>query len=641
MKKQTSLLTLGLMLATPALAGGGGAPAAPATPAACKTIAQIVMGDPNFSTLATALDSAGLTQTLQSGEYTVFAPTNGAFAKLPSDTLAAALNDPAMLKSILLYHVVKGKAPAAKVVTMSSATTLEGSSVLITVNGKSVMVDNANVTKTDVMACNGIVHVIDTVLMPAMDTAAPAVTEPAPVAEAAPAPAPAPAAAADATPAPAAPAADATPAPAPATDAAPAAVDISSIPALPLSGATITTDTATASDTATTTTDTTEAATTDATATTDAAATTDATATDTTATATTTTDTATTAADATATTTDTTAAADTSAQADDSMASNTLYDVIVNDDRFTTLRDLLSDAGLTDVIMANEYTIFAPTNAAFDALDQDQLALIASDPATLKKVLMYHVVVGKQTGEQLAALKQVASAEGDSINVSSDGTMQMVGDAKVDGAPIEASNGTVFVIDKVLLPPNLVIPTAPAATVDTTAATTTTTDTAAAATTTTATTTTATTTTAAPANVVALLQGLPQYSTLVSLIQKAGLADTLATGDYTVFAPTNDAFAKVPQATLDTLNADPAKLKQVLLFHVVSGKVVDAGLNVAQLKSLEGSSIDLKGDGGNVMLGVLNGTTITGAMLANSVPMTAGNSVVYSIDAVLIPPTLK
>ena len=173
MKKQTSLVTLGLMLATPAIAGGGGAPAAPATPAACKTIAQIVAGDPNFSTLATAVDAAGLTQTLQGGTFTVFAPTNAAFAKLPSDTLAAALNDPAMLRSLLLYHVVSGKVAAAQVATLSSVKTVQGSSILVTVSGSAVKVDNANVTRTNVAACNGVVHVIDTVLMPAAEADAP------------------------------------------------------------------------------------------------------------------------------------------------------------------------------------------------------------------------------------------------------------------------------------------------------------------------------------------------------------------------------------------------------------------------------------------------------------------------------------
>ncbi|WP_243398388.1 fasciclin domain-containing protein [Deinococcus koreensis] len=619
------------MLATPAFAGGGGAPAAPAPAGACKTIAQIVAGDPNFSTLATALNAAGLTQTLQSGQYTVFAPTNAAFAKLPSDTLAAALNDTELLKTILLYHVVPGKVSAAQVKTSTSVNTVQGSGILVTVNGAMVMLDNARVTKADVAACNGVVHVIDTVLMPAMEAAAPA-TEAAPAAEAPAAEAPAaeaPAAEAPAAEAPAAeaPAAEAPAAEAPAAEAAPAAsappaADFMAIPALPLSGATTTTTT---TDTSTTTTTDTAATTTEAAPAAD--------------TATTTTDTTT--ATTETTTTEAAPAADTA-----EIASNTLYDVILNDDRFSTLRDLLSDAGLTDVLMSNEYTVFAPTNAAFEAVDPDTLALIASDPETLKKVLLYHVVTGKQTAEQIGAVAQLASAEGGSLDLKLDGTTQTVGGAKVDGAAVEASNGNIFVIDKVLLPPNLVLPAPPAAAEPAAAAPAATAPAATPAATTPAATTTTTTTatvttTPAAATLVELLQGQPQFSTLVSLITKAGLVDTLLKGDYTVFAPTNDAFAKVPQATLDALNADPAKLKQVLLFHVVSGKVVDDGLKVAQLRSAEGSSIDLQADGTSYKAGVLSGTTLTGGKLANTTPLTAGNSVVYTLDTVLIPPTLK
>ncbi|MCD0171642.1 fasciclin domain-containing protein, partial [Deinococcus sp. 23YEL01] len=166
MKKQTSFITLSLMLATPALAGGAGAPAARPATAACQNIAQIVMADPNFSTLATAVEAAGLGQTLMGGQYTVFAPTNAAFAKLPSDALAMVLNDPALLRAVLLYHVVPGKVTAKQVMGMSMGKTAQGGSFMVTVSGGKVMIDNATVTKADVMACNGVVHVIDTVLMP-------------------------------------------------------------------------------------------------------------------------------------------------------------------------------------------------------------------------------------------------------------------------------------------------------------------------------------------------------------------------------------------------------------------------------------------------------------------------------------------
>ena len=97
---------------------------------------------------------------------TVFAPTNAAFAKVPKATLDTLAKNPAALKRVLLYHVVSGKVPAAKVVTLRSAKTLAGPTVRIRVTGKTVRINSAQVTKADVMASNGIVHVIDRVLIP-------------------------------------------------------------------------------------------------------------------------------------------------------------------------------------------------------------------------------------------------------------------------------------------------------------------------------------------------------------------------------------------------------------------------------------------------------------------------------------------
>ncbi|MFC6750748.1 fasciclin domain-containing protein [Deinococcus aquaticus] len=153
------------------------------------------------------------------------------------------------------------------------------------------------------------------------------------------------------------------------------------------------------------------------------------------------------------------------------------------------------------------------------------------------------------------------------------------------------------------------------------------------------TTTTTTTTAAAPAmtgNALVDALSQPQFSTLLSLVKKADLVAALTAADVTVFAPTNDAFAKVPAATLDALMVNPDALKQVLLFHVVSGRVVDDGLKVSQLRSLEGSSIDLKMDGTNMMAGVLKADVLTGGTYSTRID--AGNSVIYPIDSVLLPP---
>jgi len=121
----------------------------------------------NFTTLAKALQVAGLIDTLKgAGPFTVFAPTDEAFAKLPAGTVEALLKDPAKLKSILLYHVVAGRVPAKDVVKLKSARTVQGSSARINVAAGKVMIDQANVVKTDIMASNGVIHVIDSVIVP-------------------------------------------------------------------------------------------------------------------------------------------------------------------------------------------------------------------------------------------------------------------------------------------------------------------------------------------------------------------------------------------------------------------------------------------------------------------------------------------
>jgi len=121
----------------------------------------------SFKTLAAALEAAGLIETLKGkGPFTVFAPTDEAFAKLPAGTVEALLKDKEKLTKILLYHVVAGNVMAKDVVKLKSAKTVQGSSVRINVKGGQVMVDNANVIKTDVAASNGVIHVIDSVIIP-------------------------------------------------------------------------------------------------------------------------------------------------------------------------------------------------------------------------------------------------------------------------------------------------------------------------------------------------------------------------------------------------------------------------------------------------------------------------------------------
>lgn len=121
----------------------------------------------NFKTLATALTAADLVDTLKGpGPFTVFAPSDEAFAKVPKEKLDALLKDKAALTKVLTYHVVSGKV-MAKDVKAGSCKTLEGTSFTVAITDGKVKVGAANVTKTDIVADNGVIHVIDTVLMPA------------------------------------------------------------------------------------------------------------------------------------------------------------------------------------------------------------------------------------------------------------------------------------------------------------------------------------------------------------------------------------------------------------------------------------------------------------------------------------------
>jgi len=143
------------------------APAASAAPS--KDIVQTAKAAGDFKTLVELVKAAGLAKTLSGDtKYTVFAPTDAAFKKVPKATLTALGKDKAKLKAVLLYHVVKGKVTAAQVVKLTSATTLEGSSVAIKVKGGKVFVGGAQVVTPDVMASNGVIHVIDKVLIPPM-----------------------------------------------------------------------------------------------------------------------------------------------------------------------------------------------------------------------------------------------------------------------------------------------------------------------------------------------------------------------------------------------------------------------------------------------------------------------------------------
>ena len=134
-----------------------------------QTIVEIAAGNKDFSTLVAAVKAAGLVETLKGdGPFTVFAPTDEAFAKLPAGTVESLIKpeNKDKLIAILTYHVVPGKVTSADVVKLSSAKTVQGSSIDIAVKDGNVKIDDATVVKADIDCSNGVVHVIDSVILP-------------------------------------------------------------------------------------------------------------------------------------------------------------------------------------------------------------------------------------------------------------------------------------------------------------------------------------------------------------------------------------------------------------------------------------------------------------------------------------------
>ena len=170
MNRFLSVAALAALASTPAFAGEGACKAPLASATAAKDIVDTAVGAGSFHTLVAAVKAAGLVETLKGpGPFTVFAPTDEAFAKVPADVLKGLLADKAALTKVLTYHVVAGKATAADVAKTSWAKTVEGQSVWLRSSGDGVTVDDAKVVTADILCSNGVIHVIDTVLMPRKD----------------------------------------------------------------------------------------------------------------------------------------------------------------------------------------------------------------------------------------------------------------------------------------------------------------------------------------------------------------------------------------------------------------------------------------------------------------------------------------
>jgi uncharacterized surface protein with fasciclin (FAS1) repeats len=277
-----------------------------------------------------------------------------------------------------------------------------------------------------------------------------------------------------------------------------------------------------------------------------------------------------------------------------------IAEIASGDENFSTLVTALDAAGLVET-MAGEgaFTVFAPTNDAFSALG-DTLNDVIADTDLLTKVLLYHVVDGKVMSPDAIALagSEVETLSGDKIALSLQGESLYINDAMVTAVDIEASNGVIHVIDAVLLPP--------ADDMDDEMG--------------------------EMGTIVDIAVADERFSTLVTAVTQAGLAETLAgEGAFTVFAPTNDAFAALG-SDLDAVLADNDLLTKVLLYHVLDGKVMSETAVTLDGQEVETLSSD------KFAISLRDGNLYINESMVVIADIEASNGVIHVIDAVLLPP---
>ena len=268
-------------------------------------------------------------------------------------------------------------------------------------------------------------------------------------------------------------------------------------------------------------------------------------------------------------------------------APQTIVDIAVADGRFTTLVAAVQAAGLVETLSSEgPFTVFAPTDDAFAKLPEGTVESLLADPEALANILLYHVVPGKVMAADVVNVEYAISAQGAPIDVMVKDGNVFVNDAQVIIPDIAASNGVIHVIDTVILPPADIVDTA-------------------------------------------IADG--RFTTLVAAVQAAGLVDALkADGPLTVFAPTDDAFSKLPEGTVEALLADPEALANILLYHVVDGRMMASEVvGMEKVVTLQGKSAVISQDMGKVMID--NAEIVITDILTS-------NGVIHVIDSVILPP---
>jgi transforming growth factor-beta-induced protein len=302
----------------------------------------------------------------------------------------------------------------------------------------------------------------------------------------------------------------------------------------------------------------------------------------------------------------TTAAPTTEAPTTTAMQLPTLLEVVRNDQNLSVLVGYAVQAGLQGALEGDaEFTVFAPTNEAFAAAEAAlgaDLGSVTGDTTLLQQILTYHVVSGRLDP---LPTDEVESVEGSTLTLDGDARPRTVNGVEVAEA-VPASNGVVYVIDEVLIPPTFVAPTTVA---PTTAA--------------------STTTTVALQSIPATLVTRGNFTTLTGLVAIAGLDPALsAAGPLTLWAPNDAAFSALPPATLEALRADTALLRQVLTYHVLQGQAAAADLTTRAFRTVQGQDV-------NVVVG--DPVTVNDAEVLTA-DIFATNGVIHEIDAVLVPP---
>jgi uncharacterized surface protein with fasciclin (FAS1) repeats len=267
-----------------------------------------------------------------------------------------------------------------------------------------------------------------------------------------------------------------------------------------------------------------------------------------------------------------------------------IVEIASADGRFNTLVTALGAAELVGTLQGEgPFTVFAPTDEAFAKLPAGTVEALLNDVPTLTNILLYHVVPGKVMASAVVNLDAANTASGERLQIRMMDNKVMVNDAQVVITDIEASNGVIHVVDSVILPPQKM------------------------------------------ASIVDIANEDGRFKTLLTALDAADLVDTLSDGGpFTVFAPTDDAFAKLPAGTVEALLGDIPTLKSILLYHVVPGKLMAS--DVVALNSA--TTVN----GQDLMIGIMGDGVMLNEAKVLITDIEASNGVIHVIDAVVLPP---